>query len=145
MSMPGTLRIIFAAILALALPASAAEQRRISVPDQFCENVLQTISNKPPRDAADLIANSIGKPDASTDLAKFLQIFEGKNFDFTKKVVDKDYNGGLRQIVYYSYVENLGFYYFRFNLKMSSTGWILANFAFKNETDELFPKDFTER
>jgi hypothetical protein len=143
--MPGTLRIVFAAILALALSASAAEPRRISVPDQFCEQVLQTISNKPSREAADLIANSIGKPDASTDLAKFLQVFEGKNFDFTKKVLDKDYNGGLRQIVYYSYVENLGFSYFRFNFKMTSAGWILANFAFKDETNELFPRDFNER
>jgi hypothetical protein len=28
---------------------------------------------------------------------------------------------------------------------MTSTGWILANFSFKDETNELFPKDFTER
>lgn len=92
-----------------------------------------------------MIANSIGKPDFSTTLANALQIFEGEKFDFTKKVVDKDYNGGLRQIVYYSYIENRGFYYFRFNFKMTSTGWVLAHFAYKGETDELFPKDFTDR
>jgi len=142
--MPGTLRIVFAAILALALPASA-EPRRISDPDNFCEQVLQTISNKARREAVDLIANSIGKPDLSGTLMNALQIFEGKNFDFTKKVVDKDYSGGLRQIVYYSYIENLGFAYFRFNFKMTSGGWILANFTFKDETNELFPKDFTDR
>jgi hypothetical protein len=26
----------------------------------------------------------------------------------------------------------------------SSNGWILANFIFKTETNELFPKDFVE-
>jgi hypothetical protein len=25
---------------------------------------------------------------------------------------------------------------------MSKAGWILANFTFKDETNELFPKDF---
>jgi len=59
-------------------------------------------------------------------------------------VIDKDYNGGLRQIVYYSYHEGLGFVYFRFNFKMTSTGWILTNFSLKDETDELFPKGFTD-
>ena len=53
---------------------------------------------------------------------KFLKILEDKNFDFTKKVVDKDYNNALRQIVFYSYIKNLGFVYFRFNFKMTSTG-----------------------
>jgi hypothetical protein len=144
-SMPAILRIVFAVILALALPASAAEPRRVSDPDKLCQDVMQDISNKARPEAVDLIVNSIGKLDFSTTLANALQIFEGKNFDFTKKVVDKDYNGGLRQIVYYSYIENLGFVYFRFNFKMTSTGWVLANFTFKDEANELFPKDFAER
>ena len=143
--MPGTLRIVFAAILALALPAAAAEPRRISDPDNLCQEVMQDLSNKARGEAVDLIVSSIGKPDFSTTLANALQVFEGKNFDFTKKVIDKDYNGGLRQIVYYSYIENLGFIYFRFNFKMTSRGWVMANFTFKDETNELFPKDFTER
>ena len=33
----------------------------------------------------------------------------------------------------------------RFNFKMSKDGWILANFNFKSETNELFPKDFVDR
>ena len=76
---------------------------------------------------------------------KFLKILEDKNFDFTKKVIDKDYSNALRQIVFYSYIKNLGFAYFRFNFKMTSTGWVLANFTFKDETNELFPRDFMER
>jgi len=143
--LPGTLRIVFAAILVLTLPASAAEPRRILDVDKFCEEVLQKISNQARQEAADLVADSIGKPESSSVLTNAMQIFEGKNFDFTKKVVDKGYNGALRQIVYYSYVQNLGFIYFRFNFKMSSSGWILANFTFKDETMELFPKDFIDR
>ena len=143
--MSGPLRMIFAAILTLSVPALAAESRRISDLDKFCEETMQMISNKARREAADLITNSMGKPEASGTVANALQIFEGKNFDFIKKVVDKDYNGVLHQIVYYSYVENLGFAYFRFNFKMTSGGWILANFAFKDETNELFPKDFVEK
>jgi hypothetical protein len=143
--MSGPLRMVFAAILALAVPASAAERRFISDLDKFCEETLQTISTKARQEAADSITNSMGKPESSGTLANAFQVFEGKNFDFTKKVVDKDYNGALHQIVYYSYVENLGFVYFRFNFKMSSRGWLLANFAFKDETNELFPKDFIER
>ena len=76
---------------------------------------------------------------------KFLKILEDKNFDFTKKVIDKDYNNALRQIVFYSHIKNLGFMYFRFNFKMTSTGWVLANFTLKDETNELFPRDFMER
>jgi len=124
--MPSILKLAFVAILVLAFPASSAEPARIGDPDKFSEEIVQTISKKRPRYAADM------------------QVFEG-SFDFTKKVIDKDYNGGLRQIVYYSYHEGLGFVYFRFNFKMTSTGWILANFWFKDETNELFPKDFTER
>jgi hypothetical protein len=143
--MSGLMRMIFAATLALSVHASAAEPSRISDLDKFCEETMQTISSKARRDAADVITNSMGKPELSGTLGNAFQVFEGKNFDFTKKVLDKDYNGALRQIVYYSYVEKLGFVYFRFNFKMTSSGWLLAHFAFKDETNELFPKDFIER
>jgi hypothetical protein len=143
--MRSTLKLAFGAIIALAVPASSAEPVRIGDPDKFSAEIVETISKKRPRDAAGMIANTIGKPDSSDPLLRLLQVFEGRSFDFTRKVIDKDYNGALRQIVYYSDLEGLGFVYFRFNFKMTSTGWILANFSFKDETNELFPKDFTER
>jgi hypothetical protein len=128
-TMPKILKLAFGAILALVVPALPAEPVPIGNPDKCSEEIVEIISQKRPRDAADLIANTVGKPDASDSLQKFLQIFEDKNFDFTKKVIDKDYNGAV----------------FRFNFKMTSTGWILAHFSFKDETNELFPKDFTDR
>jgi hypothetical protein len=71
-----------------------------------------------------------------------LRVFDGKNFDFSKKVIDNEVGGALRQIIHYSYVEQVGFIYFRFNFKMTSKGWVLANFNFKSETNELLRKDF---
>jgi hypothetical protein len=144
--MPSLLRIVFAASLTFIVSAApAAEAIRVPNLDEFCEEVLSEISNKDLRKAADLIAKTTGQPDSSGTVAGAFQIFDGKHFDFIKKVIDKDFNGGLRQIVHYSYVEKLGFVYFRFNFKMTSTGWVLANFTFKGETQELFPKDFIER
>jgi hypothetical protein len=144
--MPGLLRIVFAAILTFIVSAAqAAEAIRVPNPDEFCEEVISQISNKELRKAANSIANSTGQPNLLSTLEGAFQIFEGKHFDFTRKVIDKDFNGVLRQVVYYSYIEKIGFVYFRFNFKMTSTGWVLSNFTFKSETQELFPKDFIER
>jgi opacity protein-like surface antigen len=144
--MPSLLRIVFAAILTVIVSAApAAEPIRVPNLDEFCEEVLSEISNNEFGKAADFVAKTAGQPDSSNTVAGAFKIFEGKHFDFTRKVIDRDFNGSLRQIVHYSYVEKLGFVYFRFNFKMTSTGWVLANFTFKGETQELFPKDFIER
>ena len=88
---------------------------------------------------------SIGKPDSADSLKNALGMLGGKPIDYSDKVIDNTFGKGLRQIVYYSYVVNIGFVDHRFNFKMSSKGWILANFNFKTETNELFPKDFVDR
>ena len=115
-------RIAFAMILIASLPALGADPTRVADPENFCAEVLNAISSGKPSDAANLIATTIGRADSAGELMKFLKILEDKNFDFTKKVVDQDYNNALRQIVFYSYIKNLGFVYFRFNFKMTSTG-----------------------
>jgi hypothetical protein len=139
------LRIAFAVILVTSLPALGADPTRVADPEKFCAEVLNAISSGKPSDAANLIATTIGRADSAGELMKFLKILEDKNFDFTKKVIDKDYSNALRQIVFYSYIKNFGFAYFRFNFKMTSTGWVLSNFTFKDETNELFPREFMER
>jgi hypothetical protein len=142
--MPKLLALALVAILALCVPATAAEPTRVQDPEKFCSEFMNTLSKNGPLDAANLIANTIGKPDSAEGLQRFLQIFERKRFDYSSKVIDKEFNKALRQIVFYSYVEQVGFAYFRFNFKMTSSGWVLANFSFKGETNELFPKDFVE-
>src|SRR5229473_5617460 len=70
----GVLRMVFAAILASTVSASAAEPRHISDPNKFCEEVLSTISSKALGKTVGLIAASTGQPDSSTGaLANTLQ------------------------------------------------------------------------
>ena len=145
--MQGTLRIVFAAMLVLVLPASAAEPHRISDPDKVCEEILHDMSNRALHEAVDLIANSLGRPQAATNLAQALQVLEGKNFDFIRKVVDKDYNGGLRQIVYHAYVESMGFIIVTFGsiLRCLAAAGFWRTYAWKDESSELLPTDFVDR
>ena len=139
------LRIALAVVLAFCVRTAAADPIRIEHPDQLCDEVMRSLAKSGSAEAANIIAKTVGQPTAADALQKTLQIFDGKNFDFVKTVIDKEYNNALRQIVVYAHIEGLGFVYFRFNFKMTSTGWILANFNLKNEINELFPKDFTDR
>jgi hypothetical protein len=159
-SMRNVLTIAFALLLAWHEPVLAQASRNIlerlrtervqppgqfrpiDNPEKFAEDLVQTIANGAPNDAAATISDAIGQPAALSKIQNAFQAFNGKKFDFSKKVIDNEIGGALRQIVHYSYVEQLGFIYFRFNFKMTSKGWVLANFTFKSETDELLPKDF---
>ena len=123
-----------------ALPP--AQFRPIDNPEKFTADLVQTIANGAPNDAAATISEAIAQPGVLSKIQNAFQVFSGKKFDFSKKVIDNEIGGALRQIIHYSYVEQLGFIYFRFNFKMTSKGWVLANFTFKSETDELLPKDF---
>jgi hypothetical protein len=137
----------FAAVLTLVTicfanaGAQFALPPAVQDPDAFAARIIDTLAKNQVGEAAKAIAVAIGRPDATDHLSKALSLLEGKKFDFTKKVIDRDYSGGLRQIVHYAFVENVGFLYFRFNFKMTSKGWILGNFFFKDEAQDLFPKD----
>ena len=134
-----------AAIILIALTGSAlADSVRVQDPAKFCDDLFANISPFKSSEIATKIAAAIGKPDATDTLETAMKTINDKKIDFSKKVVDKDIAGALRQIVYYTFVQDIGFLYFRFNFKMSQTGWILANFNFKSETNELFPKDFVQ-
>jgi hypothetical protein len=117
---------------------------RIQDPTKFSQDLLANISPFNAAEIARKVATTIGKPEAAETIGNELKLLDGKKIDISKKVVDRDINGALHQVVYNAYVENVGFLYFRLNFKITSTGWILANFNFKTETNELFPKDFVE-
>jgi hypothetical protein len=134
--------VAFALLLAWHAPLQAQTFRPINNPEKFAADVVQTIANGASNDAAMTISEAIGQPGSLSAIQGALRVFDGKNFDFSKKVIDNEVGGALRQIIHYSYVEQAGFIYFRFNFKMTSKGWVLANFNFKSETTELFPKDF---
>ena len=130
----------------LAWQTSAVAQGPKPVePDRFSAGIVETVSKGALKEAAGSVADVVGQPTGAQNIQSALQVFEGKKFDFAKKVVDKELAGALRQIIYYSYVEKLGFAYFRFHYKMTSKGWILAHFMFKDETQGLLPQEFVER
>lgn len=123
-----------APVLAQALP--------IDNPEKFAADVVQAIANGDSNGAARKFSEVAGQPALISTIQSSLQIFDGKRFDFSKKVSDNELAGALREIIHYAYVDKLGFIYFRFNFKMTSKGWVLADFRFKSEAKELLPKDF---
>jgi hypothetical protein len=143
------MRNIRAALIAVILATStlplAADPIPVAEPTKYVDEFLSTLFKRNPTDAADLLAKTIGQTNHKDELATALKLFDGKRLNFGKTVIDQEFNGALRQIVHYAYIDQLGFFYFRFNFKMSKDGWILANFNFKSETNELFPKDFVDR
>jgi hypothetical protein len=143
--MRNILTTVFAAVLAFYSSALVAAPKSIENPDKFSTDIVQMISRSGSHNAAKTLAETMGQITQTDFLHNALKVFDGKTIDFSSKVVDNEIGKALRQIIHYSYVENLGFVYFRFNFKMTSKGWILANFTFKTETNELFPKDFADR
>jgi hypothetical protein len=144
------MRFLFTCLLgliALSLHSviAIADAQRVEEPGKYAGEIMRLLSNNDVSTASKMVADTVGKPSYVENIQSALSALTGKKIDYSDKVVDNTFGKSLRQIVYYCYVENVGFIYFRFNFKMSSSGWILANFLFKTETNELFPKDFIDR
>ena len=137
--------LVLVVALALTTSAFADTAPRVNDPEKFSSDIFGNPPQIDPARMAKTIAATVGKPSLADTVEKALGVLDGKKIDILKKVRDDQYGDALRQIIYYSYVPDLGFIYFRFNFKLTSTGWILANFNFKSETEELFPKDFLVR
>ena|SRR5215475_6000546 len=140
--MRNILTLAFALLLAWHAPVLAQAFRPIDDPEKFAADVVQAIAKGASNDAARIITETVGQPAQFSALQSAFRIFEGKEFDFSKKVIDNEIAGALREIIHYSYVDKVGFIYFRFNFKMTRKGWVLAHFSIKSEAKELLPKDF---
>ena len=142
-----TIQRLVLLLLALSLAASVAMAAPTAIddPDKYAAEAMRLLAKGDMTALAKMVADSIGKPDSAEGLKNALGMIAGKTIDYNDKVIDNTFGKGLRQIVYYSFIDNFGFVYYRFNFKMSSKGWILANFNFKTEINELFPKDFVDR
>jgi hypothetical protein len=121
-----------------------AEPLTVPDPGKFATDTMQSLATKGTQEASATIVNTIGRASALEAFRASMALIDGKKYDFVRKVIDKEYQGALRQIVYYAHVEDVGFIYFRYNFKMTGEGWRLVNFAFKDETNELFPKGFLD-
>jgi hypothetical protein len=137
--------VVLLLALSLATSVAIAAPQPINDPDKYAAEVMQLLVKGDMAALAKTVTDSIGKPDSADGLKNALGILGGKPVDYSEKVIDNTFGKGLRQIVYYCFIDGVGFIYYRFNYKMTSKGWILANFNFKTETNELFPKDFIDR
>lgn len=140
------IRLLSFLAIFLCLTGSAAFAAALPVddPDRFANEAFTLISQNKFHDAAQKVADATGVPKFEKTVESALKAISGRKFDFGKKVYDKDYNGALRQIIYVSYFEKTGFIYFRFTYKMTSRGWFLTDFLFKDGGSGLFPKGFIE-
>jgi hypothetical protein len=137
--------VVLLLALSLATSVAIAAPQPINDPDKYAAEVMQLLVKGDMAALAKTVTDSIGKPDSADGLKNALGILGGKPVDYSEKVIDNTFGKGLRQIVYYCFIDGVGFIYYRSNYKMTSKGWILANFNFKTETNELFPKDFIDR
>lgn len=95
-------------------------------------------------DFVGMLADLIGTPEQKASLLNTFGVLKGKKAELIDKVVDKSYGTSLRQIVYFLPYSDYNFIYLRFNFKRTGKGWIMANFLYKNETQEIFPPGFVE-
>jgi hypothetical protein len=103
-----------ALLLACQTPVMAQTPRPIDNPEKFAADMVETIANGDLHDAATTIAEATGQPNLLSTAENGFQ----KKFDFHKKVVDNEIGGALREIIHYSFIDKLGFIYFRFNFKI---------------------------
>lgn len=122
--------------------AFAGEPVLIDDPAKSSEEILKDLTQSHVQNAAKMLALYVAKPEVEALVTSQLKFMNGKVVQYSKKVIDKDYNGALRQIIYYSYIKDVGFVYFLFNFKQTGTGWIMSNFLFQTESHDLFPPIF---
>lgn len=129
----------FTLLILCLLTASTFAAEAIPDPEKFSTQIIDDLARGRISDVAKKITDVAGQPEQKAAFENSLKALAGKEIDYRKKVIDKDYAGALRQIVHYAYVPDIGFLYFRFNYKRTSAGWVLAHFNFMSEGNELFP------
>ncbi len=137
----------FLLLTAMFISEAAAQIVPVADPEKYSRETVDFIAKRQSARAAEKIATTIGRISAAPDVEKSLKVWEATKFDFYRKVLDRQFGGALRQIVYHAYlITDKGpvFLYLRFDYKMSSGGWILSQFKTADSTQHIFPKDFVE-
>jgi len=120
---------------------SFADEQAIADQDALALETT-TLAISDPAAAVDKVI-SLGNPTSQRDVfvasLKVAQNFQGGIID---KVWDKTYGTTLRQIIYMVSQDGKGTIYFRFNFKRWPKGWVLSNFAFDANDQQMFPPDW---
>lgn len=131
------------AILAATVIPLRAEVTIVDNPDQWIDQALQKISEGKTDDFARDFLKLIDQPNSFDSFAGNLRILSQLGAPaFMDKVVDVKYGDALREVVYVALYRRTDYIYFKFTIKKNVGGWLISNFAFKNETSNLFPPDF---
>jgi len=136
--------LVTVGLLFAAGTATAGEPKYIDDTDAVALAVSKAIGEDRLDDFATMLADLVGSPEQKTALQNSFGTFKGRKADLFDKVVDKSYGTSLRQIVYVLPYTDIDFLYLRFNFKRMGKGWIMANFLYKTETQEIFPPGFVE-
>jgi hypothetical protein len=124
--------------------AAAGSAKIIDDMDAVALTMSKAFSEDRLDEVAGMLTELVGIPEQKTSVQNSFGHFKGKRADLVDKVVDKTYGTSLRQIVYLLPYSDNSFLYLRFNFKRTGTGWILANFWYKTETQEIFPTGYVE-
>jgi hypothetical protein len=100
-------------LFALWLGASIARADPQYVPDpgKYAADIMPLLAEKNVASASKMISDTIGKPSYADNLQNAMNALSSKNIDYSDKVIDNTFGKSLRHIVYYSFVENVGFIY----------------------------------
>jgi len=124
-----------------AYPLLADDVHPIPDPDDFAlETTTQVIGDV--SGAVDKVVTAMGNSSQRDILLASLKTVPDWHGGIIDKVWDKSYGTTLHQIIYTVATDGKGELYFRYNFKRWPKGWILANFAFKSENQQIFPPEW---
>lgn len=131
-----------AALLAFLYPARA-DIVVVRDPDKWIEQALQDITQGKTDDFARNFLTLIDQPNSFDSFAGNLRELTRIGAPaFLDKVYEAKYGDSLREVIYMALYQRSDYIYFKFIIKKNVGGWLISNFAFKNEASGLFPKDF---
>lgn len=131
------------AIIALTSIPIRAEVTIVKNPDQWIDQALQKISDGKTDEFAREFLKMIDQEKSFDSFASNLRILSQIGAPvFMDKVVDVKYGDALREVVYVALYRHTDYIYFKFTMKKNVDGWLISNFAFKNEASNLFPPNF---
>jgi hypothetical protein len=129
--------------LVLASPfANAGTTERFSEPSKIAEELTGVLAVGDAKLLAQRIVTIMGVQDQKASLEGAFGYIAGKKADYSEVVYDKWYGTSLRRIVSIASYSDLTFLYVRYTFKRTRDGWVLVNYDFKTETQDLFPQGY---
>jgi hypothetical protein len=137
-----TILILAALTSAVSYQHTQAAPQYVTDPDVIIEKLDAAISKGDTLKLAAELIVIMDTKEQKESLEGAFAYFRGKVPEISDRVLDKAYGTTIRRIVTYHAYSDLTVLYVRYTLKRFKQGWILVNFDFKTETQQLFPPDY---